>query len=177
MGVRVHGHRHSAQNRAWLAVTPGPQLFTEHLSLVYALYVGIIFSSFALLASGLACIKSFTRISMVPKMVLFPCVLVICLFGAYAVSNSEFDILVMACMGIVGYGMSRFRIAEAPFLVAFILGPLFEDNLRRSLLLSHGEPSILWSTPICIFFILLTGISLYITLSKELRKRKQVYAA
>lgn len=157
-------------------ITPGPQLFTEHLSLVYALYVGIIFSSFALFVSGLVCIRSFTRISMVPKMVLFPCVLVICIFGAYAVSNSEFDILVMTFMGIVGYGMSQFRIAEAPFLVAFILGPLFEDNLRRSLLLSHGNPSILWSTPICIFFIILTAVSLYITLSKERKKRKPACA-
>ena len=151
-------------------ITPGPLLFQEHLPLVYALYIGIIFSSVLLFFSGIACIRGVSRLTSVPKMILFPCVLTICLFGAYAVNNSEFDLLVMACMGIVGYGMSLFRIAEAPFLVAFILGPLFEDNLRRSLLLSHGDCSILWSTPICWFFILLTAVSLFVTIRKELTK-------
>jgi len=153
-------------------ITPGPQLFTEHLSLVYALYIGIIFSSILLFMAGMACIKSFTKLTEVPKMVLFPCVLTVCIFGAYAVNNSGFDVFVMVCMGIVGYGMSLLRIAEAPFLVAFILGPLFEDNLRRSLLLSHGELSILWSTPICWFFIALTLFSLYITL--VMTKKKEI---
>lgn len=151
-------------------ITPGPLLFQEHLPLVYALYIGIIFSSGLLFFSGILCIRSVAKLTRVPKMVLFPCVLTICLFGAYAVNNSEFDLLVMACMGLVGYGMSLFRIAEAPFLVAFILGPLFEDNLRRSLLLSHGEGSILWSTPICWFFILLTAVSLLVTIRKEIMK-------
>ncbi len=153
-------------------ITPGPLLFQEHLPLVYALYIGIIFSSILLFLSGMLCIRGVSRLTRVPKMVLFPCVLTICLFGAYAVNNSEFDLLVMAGMGVVGYGMSLFRIAEAPFLVAFILGPLFEDNLRRSLLLSHGEASILWSTPICWFFILLTAVSLFVTIRKELAKSR-----
>lgn len=153
-------------------ITPGPLLFQEHLPLVYALYIGIISSSLLLLFSGMLCIRGITKLTYVPKMVLFPCVLTICLFGAYAVNNSEFDLLIMAGMGIVGYGMSLFHIAEAPFLVAFILGPLFEDNLRRSLLLSHGESSILWSTPICWFFILLTAISLFLTIRKEIIKAR-----
>lgn len=153
-------------------ITPGPLLFQEHLPLVYALYIGIISSSLLLLFSGMLCIRGITKLTRVPKMVLFPCVLTICLFGAYAVNNSEFDLLIMAGMGIVGYGMSLFHIAEAPFLVAFILGPLFEDNLRRSLLLSHGESSILWSTPICWFFILLTAISLFLTIRKEIIKAR-----
>lgn len=153
-------------------ITPGPLLFQEHLPLVYALYIGIISSSLLLLFSGMLCIRGITKLTRVPKMVLFPCVLTICLFGAYAVNNSEFDLLIMAGMGIVGYGMSLFHIAEAPFLVAFILGPLFEDNLRRSLLLSHGESSILWSTPICWFFILLTVISLFLTIRKEIIKAR-----
>ena len=53
------------------------------------------------------------------------------------------------------------------------LGPLFEDNLRRSLLISHGDVSILWSTPICWFFIALTALSLFITLRKECLERKK----
>lgn len=69
--------------------------------------------------------------------------------------------------------MGRHHIAEAPFLVAFILDPLFEDNLRRSLFISHGDVSILWSTPICWFFITLTVLSLFITLRKEWLERRK----
>ena len=106
-------------------------------------------------------------------MVLFPAILCICLFGAFSINNNAFDILALLCMGLVGLYMGRHHIAEAPFLVAFILGPLFEDNLRRSLLISHGDVSILWSTPICWFFIALTALSLFITLRKEWLERKK----
>lgn len=153
-------------------ITPGPMLFENDLPLVYALYLGIIVSSLFLYIAGITCIRSVTKITQVPKAVLFPCILSICLFGAYSINNSEFDLLVLTCMGVVGCYMRRHHVAEAPFLVAFILGPLFEDNLRRSLLLSYGNPSILWSTYICWFFIALTVISLYITLRKEWKQRK-----
>jgi len=154
-------------------ITPGPLLFIEHAPLVYALYMGIILSSFFLFVSGMLCIRSVSQITKAPKAVLFPAILIICLFGAYSINNSSFDILVLICMGIVGCYMVRNHIAEAPFLVAFILGPLFEDNLRRSLLLSHGDPAILWSTPICWFFIALTILSVFITFRKEWRQKDQ----
>ncbi|HIU17312.1 MAG TPA: C4-dicarboxylate ABC transporter permease, partial [Candidatus Avidesulfovibrio excrementigallinarum] len=57
--------------------------------------------------------------------------------------------------------------------IGFILGPLFEDNLRRSLLISHGDPSILWSTPICWFFIALTVFSIYITVKNNNPRLKE----
>lgn len=155
-------------------ITPGPLLFKENLPLVYALYIGIMLSSALLFISGMACIRGVSRITKVPIAVLFPCILVISLFGAYSINNSEFDILALICMGLVGYGMRIFGFAEAPFLVAFILGPLFEDNLRRSLLLSHGDYAILWSTPICWFFIALTVFSLFITCKKSWAARLQV---
>lgn len=153
-------------------ITPGPLLFIEHAPLVYALYIGIMLSSFFLFISGLLCIRSVSHITKVPKAVLFPAILVICLFGAYSINNSSFDILVVICMGIVGVYMGKHHVAEAPFLVAFILGPLFEDNLRRSLLLSHGDLAILWSTPLCWLFIALTLLSLVITIRKEYRQMK-----
>ncbi len=154
-------------------ITPGPLLFEENLPLVYALYFGIILSSLFLLISGFFCLRSADKITRAPKMVLFPAILCICLFGAFSINNNAFDILALLCMGLVGLYMGRHHIAEAPFLVAFILGPLFEDNLRRSLLISHGDVSILWSTPICWFFIALTVLSLFITLRKEWLERNR----
>ena len=154
-------------------ITPGPLLFEENLPLVYALYFGIILSSLFLLISGFFCLRGADKITRAPRMVLFPAILCICLFGAFSINNNAFDILVLLCMGLVSMYMGRNHIAEAPFLVAFILGPLFEDNLRRSLLISHGDVGILWSTPICWFFIALTALSLFITLRKEWLERKK----
>lgn len=145
-------------------IIPGPQLFEEHSDLVYALYLGIMLSSFFLYICGAACIKIGAKITKVPSKILFPVILPICIFGAYSINNNPFDILVMIIMGIVGCLMNTFKIPEAPFLIGFILGPLFEDNLRRSMLMSHGNISILWSTPICWFFIALTIFSIYITI-------------
>ena len=154
-------------------ITPGPLLFEENLPLVYALYFGIILSSLFLLISGFFCLRGADKITRAPRMVLFPAILCICLFGAFSINNNAFDILVLLCMGLVSMYMGKNHIAEAPFLVAFILGPLFEDNLRRSLLISHGDVGILWSTPICWFFIALTALSLFITLRKEWLERKK----
>lgn len=156
-------------------ITPGPLLFENNLPFVYSLYIGIIVSSFFLYLSGIACIKSFSKVSKIPKYILFPCILSICIYGAYSINNSEFDLLIMTCMGVVGCFMRWNQIAEAPFIVAFILGPLFEDNLRRSLLISDGDTSILWSTPICWFFIILTVISIIITIKKEIKIRQNKY--
>ena len=151
----------------------GQKWFTEHTDLVYALYMGILFSSVFLLICGWACIRAASKITRVPSKILFPIILPICIFGAYSINNSTFDILVMICMGIVGCLMNVFKFPEAPFLIGFILGPLFEDNLRRSLLISHGDPSILWSTPICWFFIVLTLFSIYITVKNNNPRLKE----
>jgi putative tricarboxylic transport membrane protein len=68
-------------------------------------------------------------------------------------------VLVMVLLGFLGFSMRQFELPAAPFLIAFILGPMFEDNLRRSLLLSRGSADIFFRSPICWFFIALTVLS------------------
>lgn len=152
-------------------ITPGPLLFIEHAPLVHGLYIGILLSSLFLFISGIVCIRSVSQITKAPKAILFPAILIVCLFGAFSINNNTFDLLVVIIMGIVGVYMVRHYMVEAPFLVAFVLGPLFENNLRRSLLISNGDISIFWSTPICWFFIALTLLSIIFTIKKELQQR------
>ncbi len=157
-------------------ITPGPLLFIENASFVNALYIGILLSSLFLFIAGMFCIRSVSQITRVPKAVLFPTILILCLFGSFSINNNSFDLLVVIFMGMLGVYMGRHHIAEAPFLVAFILGPLFENNLRRALLISHGDVSILWSTPLCWFFIALTILSLALTVRKEIQQRQRLKA-
>ncbi|MBP5979585.1 MAG: tripartite tricarboxylate transporter permease [Halomonas sp.] len=137
-------------------LTPGPIMFQENLSLIYALFLGIMFSSVILLVVGNAAIKYFSIIADIPKAILFPIVLMFCVYGAYAVNNMMFDIWLMLAFGVVGYLFNRTGIPAAPFLIGFILGPMFEDNLRRSLLISNGDMSIFFRGPITWFFIAIT---------------------
>jgi putative tricarboxylic transport membrane protein len=155
---------------------PGPILFQQNIDIIYGIFVGIMLSSLAMLLLGKLGIRLFARIANVPNSILFPAVLILCFYGTYAVDNKMFDVLVMVVMGLVGYFMLLFELPPAPFLIAFILGPMFEDNLRRSLLLSHGDPAILLSSPICWVFWALTFLSVFLVVRKNIqgaRSRRQ----
>lgn len=152
-------------------LTPGPLLFEQNAELVYAIFMGMMLSSLFMFLAGMASIKFFSKITSIPKHILMPCILVLCVYGSYTVNSSVFDVLVMLAMGVLGYLMQRFRIPVAPFLIAFILGPMFEDNLRRSMLLSHGSFLIFFRSPICWIFILLTVLSVTMVSLKSLKKR------
>ncbi len=152
-------------------LTPGPLLFQENIVLVYAVYIGIMISSAFMYITGIGCIRSFSKVANIPKSILYPCVLLVCCYGAFSINNSMFDVLVMGLLGILGYLLSLFRFPEAPLLVAFVLAPLFEDNLRRSLLISHGSPAIFFSSPICWVFLVMTLLSLGYTIYSMIKHR------
>ena len=135
---------------------PGPLMFQENIDLIYALFIGIMLSSVYLLVVGKVSIKLISRIADVPHRILFPIVFVLCVFGAYAVNNTVFDVTVMFIMGVIGFAMLKLEIPAAPFLIAFILGPMLEDNFRQALLISQGSPAIFFSSTICWFFWILT---------------------
>ena len=151
-------------------LTPGPIMFQDNIDMIYAIFIGIMLSSLYLFAIGKLSIKYISRISEVPNRVLYPIVLVLCSYGAYAVNNNLFDVMVMLLMGLVGYAMLRLDIPTAPFLIAFVLGPLLEDNFRQSLLLSEGDLSILLRSPICMVFWALTFITLAMLVRSHFKK-------
>lgn len=138
---------------------PGPLMFQQNIDMIYAIFIGIMLSSFYLLIVGKASIRIISKIADIPQRVLFPIVLILCVFGAYAVNNSTYDVGVMLVMGLVGYAMLKMAIPAAPFLIAFILGPLLEDNFRQSLTISRGDYSIFFSSTICWVFWGLTALT------------------
>lgn len=151
---------------------PGPILFEQNLDLIYALYMGIMLSSFYLLIVGKVGIRLFARISDVPNSFLYPVVLVLCVYGTYAVGNTMFDILVMLIMGLVGFFMKKFSIPAAPFLIAFILGPMLEDSFRQSLILGGSDLSIFVRSPICWIFLSLAVASIALVIRRNLKNPK-----
>ncbi|MEM8688100.1 MAG: tripartite tricarboxylate transporter permease [Pseudomonadota bacterium] len=155
---------------------PGPLLFQDNINLIYALFMGIMLSSAYLFVVGKLSIRAIAKIADVPHRILFPVVLILCVFGAYAINNTIFDVLVMFIMGIVGYGMRLLGIPAAPFLIAFILGPLLEDNFRQSLLLGKGDFTIFVRSYITWFFWALTALTVGAMAYQRIKGKKNVLA-
>jgi len=139
---------------------PGPMMFLINVDIIYGLFIGLIVSSVFLFFLGSIAIRGFRFVADIPRGVLFPAVLVLCIYGVFAVNNNIFDVGVMFVMGWVGYIMLRLDIPAAPFLIAFILGPLLEDNFRQAMLMSGSSPAILFRGPITWFFWALTLITI-----------------
>jgi putative tricarboxylic transport membrane protein len=152
---------------------PGPIMFQENIDVIYAIFMGIMLSSAYLFIIGKVSIRYISKISDVPNKLLYPIILVLCAYGAYAVNNNLFDVLVMMVIGLLGFAMLRLDIPAAPFLIAFVLGPLLEDNFRQSLLLSEGDPLIFVRSPICIVFWILTVITVVLLLRSHMKARQK----
>lgn len=151
---------------------PGPMMFILNVDIIYGLFIGLIVSSVFLFFIGSIAIRGFKYIADVPKRILIPAVLILCIFGVFAVNNNIFDVGVMFAMGWVGFGMMRYRVPAAPFLIAFILGPLLEDNFRQSMLMSGSDPSVLFRGPITWFFWTATLITIFAISRAAFRARK-----
>jgi putative tricarboxylic transport membrane protein len=158
-------------------LTPGPLLFEQNLPMIYALFMGILLSSLYLLVVGKVAIRFFSRVATVPNRILYPVVFVLCVYGAYAVNNNMFDILVMLVMGLVGFAMMQMQIPVAPFLIAYVLGPLLEDNFRQSLLIGDGDSMIFFRNLICITFWCLTALSIFVLIRSRIQASRSGHAS
>lgn len=153
---------------------PGPMMFILNVDIIYGLFIGLIVSSVFLFFIGSIAIRGFKYVADIPRGVLFPGVLVLCVYGVFAVNNNIFDVGVMFVMGWVGYVMLRNDIPAAPFLIAFILGPLLEDNFRQAMLMSGSSPSILFRGPITWFFWTLTFLTVIAIVRAGIRATKDL---
>lgn len=139
---------------------PGPVLFQQQMPFVSSIFISLLLSVVFMLIIGLAGARIFSRLISVRKNYLIPSVLVFCLVGSYAINNSLFDIGVLIAAGLVGFILKQARFSVAPIILGMILGPLFESNLRRSIMLSRGDWSTFVTRPISLFFLIIVLIIL-----------------
>ena len=154
-------------------LTPGPLLFQTNMHEIYMLFIGMLVSSVLLFFAGKVTMRMFTKVALIPQTLLTPLVLLLCIFGIYSIASSTFDVAVLLVMGLVGFGMFLLNIPAAPFLIAFILGPMIEENLRRALAISRGDPAVLLSSPITWVFAVLIILVLGLTVRREFLKSKE----
>jgi putative tricarboxylic transport membrane protein len=97
----------------------------------------------------------------VPYRLLYPAILLFCCIGVFSINNSSFDILLTVGFGVLGYICVKLECEPAPLILGFILGPMMEENLRRAMLLSRGDPSTFVTRPIS---GVLLGVSVFLLL-------------
>lgn len=139
---------------------PGPALFIDRPELVSSLFLLFIIGNVMFVIMGLAGLRLLLRVLETPPHYLLPIVLAFCVVGAFAASNSLFDVGVLVLFGVVGYAMRKSGIPVAPMVLGFILGPLIEDNLRRALILDDGIPLGFLTRPFSATLLALTILML-----------------
>lgn len=155
------------------SVAPGPLIFQKNGSIVYGIYTAILMSSIAMLCLEFLGMKGFIKVLKVPKHYLLPVVVVLCCIGAFGNSNRLFDVWGVLVFGLMGFLMTKSGLPMPPIILGFILGPIFETNLRRVsqyLTINPWE----WTThPIAIAFLVVTAVTLYVSLVGIKRRNKQ----
>jgi putative tricarboxylic transport membrane protein len=154
-------------------IVPGPMILTQNAPMFWALVTSMLIGNVILVLLNLPLVGVWVKLISVPYTVLYPAILMFCLIGLYGIENSSFNVYVAGVFGLVGFLLHKLRCEPAPLLLGFILGPLLEENLRRSLLLSKGDFSIFVSRPISLTLLLLAAVLLISTMLPSLRKKRE----
>jgi putative tricarboxylic transport membrane protein len=152
---------------------PGPLLFQNNSTIVYAIFCGLLIANIFMLFIGLSSVRLFTKVLTVPKAILVPIIFLLCFVGSYALSNNFVDVIVMFVFGVFGYFLKKVNVSPSPIILGLILGPMAESNFRRALLMSRGEYDTFFSTGISLFFFFLIVLSLFFPILKKYISNKK----
>jgi putative tricarboxylic transport membrane protein len=159
-------------------VTPGPLLLKNHPDVFWGLVSSMYIGNVMLLVLNLPLIPMWVQVLKVPAKLLYPLILLFCLIGAYSMNNNVFDVFVMITFGVVGYLFRKFEYEGAPLVLAFVLGPLLDLNLRQALLVSEGSFLAFFTRPISAVTLGLTLVLLMTAVlpmvTKKLAKYREV---
>ena len=158
-------------------IQPGPQVMSTRPDLFWGLIASMWIGNALLVLLNLPMIGIWVKLLRVPYRLLFPAIMAFSAIGVYSVSNSSFDVYLTALFGVIGFVWIKLGCSPAPMLLGFVLGPLMEEHLRRALLMSRGDPSVFFTRPISLFFIVVTIGVLLAMVASALRARRAPMSA
>jgi TctA family transporter len=157
-------------------IQPGPQVMTSNPALFWGLIASMWIGNLMLVVLNLPLIGMWIKLLTVPYRLLYPAILLFCCIGVYSLSNSTFDVYVTAAFGLLGYAFAKLECEPAPLILGFVLGPLMEENLRRALLLSRGDPTVFVTRPLSLVMLVAAlGLLLLIVVPNIRKKREDVF--
>ena len=154
-------------------VTPGPNVIVERPDLFWGLIASMLIGNVMLLVINLPLVGIWVRLLKTPYRIFYPMILVFMCIGAYTTNNSTFDVYLLAVFGGVGYLLTKWRCEPAPLLLAYVLEPIIEQELKRALQISYGDPTIFVTRPISLGLLILVMIFLTMMLLPALRRKRE----
>lgn len=151
-------------------ISPGPNLFETQGILVYGIFTALVISNIFILIVMFGGMKGIVKILSIPKHILLPIIMMLCIVGAYSINNRVFDVGCMLFFGVVGWIMKKVRLPITPLLLGFILGPIIEVNLRRGLMSGRGSFTPFLTEPISGVILVATVLVVLTTAYKEYMK-------
>lgn len=156
---------------------PGPMMYVEHLDVVYSVFAALIAANLAFLIIGMLGVNLFAKVINIQRYILIPCILVLSLVGAYSINQSMFDVYFAIVMGVIGYLMQKYGFSLSPILLALILGPMSESNLRRYMQIVDGNFFRIFTRPISLIFFVLAVASVVAAVFNQRKIAKRESAA
>ena len=154
-------------------ITPGPSVLTNQPEIFWGLVASMWIGNLLLVVINLPLIGLWVRLLTVPYRLLYPAILLFCCIGVYSMNNRIFDVVLAAGFGLLGYAFRKAKCEPGPLLLGFVLGPLLEANLRRTMLITQGDPSIFVERPISLTMLVATVILVTLMILPSFRKTRE----
>lgn len=154
-------------------ITPGPQVMTQDPGLFWGLIVSMWIGNLILIILNLPLIGLWVQLLKVPYRWLYPAILCFCCIGVYSISNNVFQIWMTIGFGVLGYLFYKLDCEAAPLILGFILGPMMEEHMRRALLLSRGDLTVFFTSPISAVLLLIAAILLLLVLLPAVKSGRE----
>jgi putative tricarboxylic transport membrane protein len=151
---------------------PGPMFITKHPDVFWATIVSMYLGNVMLLVLNLPLIPLWVKVLKVPYTILFPLILIFCLIGVYSLNFSQVEIALMIGFGVLGYLMKKYKFDIPPLILALVLGPMIENNLRLSLLMSQGDPTTFLRRPLSAVFMTVSAVLMLLSMVPGLQRRR-----
>jgi putative tricarboxylic transport membrane protein len=154
-------------------IVPGPQVMTKQPELFWGMIASMWLGNLMLIVINLPLVGVWVTLLRVPYRLLYPSIIVFCCIGIYSINNSPVDVVIAAIFGLVGYWLTKHEFEPAPLVLAFVLGPLMEENLRRAMLIARGDVTVFLTRPISAGLIAIAVALLMIAALPMIRKRRE----
>ncbi len=157
-------------------IQPGPQVMTSNPALFWGMIASMWIGNLMLVILNLPLIGMWVQLLKVPYRILYPAILMFCCIGVFSVNNNSFDVLITVMFGVLGIVFLKLGCEAAPLLLGFILGPMMEENLRRAMLLSRGDPMTFLTRPLSLVMLLMAlAMIVIISLPAISKKREETF--
>ena len=154
-------------------IQPGPMLFTKQANWVYSIMIGMMLVNLFMYLQGRLFVKGFSNITKISTKIMVPCLVVLCVIGAYAIKYNTFNAAAMVVIGVIGYLLKKLDFPLTPMVIGLVLGNLCESNMRRALLLSRGNWLTFFQSPMACVFLALAVFMLFFPMIRDALANKK----